>query len=301
MIVRKRYLGWFITSVCLLFMSCSRPLAGFNLVQDGAAVAPARYGFLNTSTKADSYIWDFGDGTRSTEVNPQHSYFLSGRYLVSLTSSKGSKNHVFTQEIFIDAPQSCLVMLETNLGTMTLELFDDTPLHRDNFEKLAEQAYYDGLLFHRVIRNFMVQTGDPESRNAPPDKRLGAGGPDYTLEPEMNGLHYHVRGALAAARLSDDVNPEKESSGSQFYIVHGRPIGVDQLEIIERQKRIRYPQDVMQTYIKEGGAPQLDGEYTVFGRLVSGQEILDKIAASVTDGNDRPRPDVKILKATVIK
>ena len=291
----------FVFIICLLCISCARPLAGFNLVSENKPFAPSIISFQNQSNNSSTFFWDFGDGATSTEQSPSHHYLLSGRYKFKLTAFKGKKKSDWSQEIFIEAPGTCLVYIETSHGNMLVELYENTPQHRDNFERLSESGYYDGLLFHRVIRNFMLQTGDPESRNAGPDRRLGAGGPDYTIPAEPNYSNFHVRGAVAAARLSDDVNPAKNSSGSQFYIVHGRPIDDDQLDIIQKQKRIRYPEKVLNEYKEIGGAPQLDEEYTVFGRIISGNEVIDKIASQVTDSNDRPQSDIKIIKASVIK
>ncbi|MCB0645519.1 MAG: peptidylprolyl isomerase [Saprospiraceae bacterium] len=294
-------LKWFVIIVCLLCISCARPLAGFNVVDDNTTFAPSIINFQNQSDNATIFFWDFGDGNTSTEQSPSHQYLLSGRYQVKLTAVKGKKKSVWSEDIIIEAPGTCLVYLETTLGNMLIELYDNAPKHRDNFERLSETGYYDGLLFHRVIRNFMVQTGDPESKNAGPERRLGAGGPDYTIPAEPNYSNFHVKGAVAAARFDDEVNPEKNSSGSQFYIVHGRPIDADQLDIIQRQKRIRYPEKVLKDYMDIGGAPQLDMEYTVFGRVIQGEEVIDKIAVQVTDSNDRPQKDIKIIKASVIK
>lgn len=180
-------------------------------------------------------------------------------------------------------------LIETEYGTMKVMLYDTAPQHRDNFIKLAEEGYYDGLLFHRVIEGFMIQGGDPDSRDAKPSQILGLGDPGYQLDPEIGAPH--IRGALAAAR---DNNPAKRSSGSQFYIVQGRPVDDAMLDQIEQQKGIRYNEAQRQLYKEEGGAPFLDNDYTVFGELVAGYEVLDKIAAVPTNQQARPQRDIRM-------
>lgn len=183
-------------------------------------------------------------------------------------------------------------IIETDFGTMKAELYNSTPLHRDNFIKLAKDDYYDGLLFHRVMSGFMIQGGDPESRNAPSGQRLGMGGPGYTIPAEIGAPHY--KGTLAAARTGGASNPEKRSSGSQFYIVQGTPQSRANLEMIGQQKNIRYSEAQLEKYEEMGGAPMLDMEYTVFGELVEGFDVIDKIASVRTDGSHRPLEDVKM-------
>ncbi len=192
------------------------------------------------------------------------------------------------------------VEIQTPLGTMIAVLYNCTPLHRDNFIKLANEGYYDGTLFHRIIRNFMIQGGDPDSRNATPDKALGNGGPGYTIPAEFVDTLYHRKGALAAARLGDFVNPKKESSGSQFYIVQGAPVPPEQLTMMAAQSGRTYTQEQKATYAKAGGTPHLDGGYTVFGQIVSGFEVLDKIAAVATKPGDRPVEDLA-MKVRILK
>ncbi|AHF14895.1 peptidylprolyl isomerase [Niabella soli] len=198
------------------------------------------------------------------------------------------------------------VLLETNYGNMVLRLSDLTPLHRDNFIKLVKSKYYNGVLFHRVIKNFMIQSGDPDSRHAPGGKPLGEGGPKYTVPAEFNPELFHRKGALAAAREGDDVNPKQASSGSQFYIVQGKVWtngGLDTLEI-KRLKGRKIPAADRAVYTTVGGTPHLDQHYTVFGQLIKGNDVLDKIAAVPTSkGADKDRPvyDVRIRKATMIR
>lgn len=179
--------------------------------------------------------------------------------------------------------------IETDFGTMKVKLYNSTPKHRDNFIKLANENYYDDLLFHRVINGFMIQGGDPDSKNAPPEKNLGGGGPGYQIDAEIGALH--IKGALAAARTN---NPEKKSSGSQYYIVQGRPQTDAELDVIEMQKKVKYSPEQRELYKTLGGTPQLDNEYTVFGEVVEGIEVVDKIAAVQTAPGDRPVKDVKM-------
>lgn len=243
-----------------------------------------------------------------------------------------------------------IVDLETTMGPIKIKLYDDTPQHRDNFVKLVKEGFYDGVLFHRVINDFMVQTGDPDSKEAQPGQMLGGGDPGYTLPAEIiYPKHYHKYGALAAARTGDNVNPERRSSSSQFYIVTGRKASQMELDrmaeravVGERQELFRklfeqnkdsikamgdrgdreammelrqqmidsveksvparpLPQEMAQDYLSLGGTPHLDNQYTVFGEVVSGMETVEKIQKVETDGNDRPKEDVRIIKATIEK
>lgn len=184
------------------------------------------------------------------------------------------------------------VEIETEFGNMKAELYNSTPLHRDNFIKLVKEEFYKDLLFHRIIQGFMIQGGDPESRGAAPGQRLGTGGPGYTIPAEIGAPHY--KGTLAAARTGGPSNPEKESSGSQFYVVHGNQINDQVLDNMQRSKGITYNEAQRTKYKELGGAISLDMDYTVFGELVSGMDVLDKIAAVQKDGSDRPLQDVKM-------
>ncbi len=188
--------------------------------------------------------------------------------------------------------QDTVVVIETDFGIMKAKLYDSTPAHRDNFIKLAEEDFYDGLLFHRVMSGFMIQGGDPNSRDAPAGSPLGNGGPGYTIPAKIAAPHF--KGTLAAARTPDNVNPNRESSGSQFYIVHGTPLTKATLDGWARQKGITYNEAQVSKYIELGGTPQLDMDYTVFGELIEGFDVLDKIAAVPKDGRDRPLQDVKM-------
>lgn len=188
------------------------------------------------------------------------------------------------------------VQLTTDSGVIVLRLYNQTPLHRDNFLKLVKQHYYDSLVFHRVINNFMIQGGDPNSKNALPKIQLGNGGPGYTIPAELDSTLFHKKGALAAARTGDNENPKKASSGSQFYIVQGKKFtdaGLDSVETF-RLKGRKLPPAHREVYKTVGGTPHLDMGYTVFGEVESGLEVVDKIAAAARDSNNRPLTDIKM-------
>lgn len=241
------------------------------------------------------------------------------------------------------------IKISTSLGDITVRLYDDTPIHRDNFLKLASEGYYNGTLFHRVIRDFMIQGGDPDSKGAPAGKQLGVGGPDYTLQAEIKPHLFHKRGALCAARLGGEVNPNRESSGSQFYIVWGSVYNPSQLKQMEKQMKqnqvavtfnglVSYrKEDIMnmrrnrdraglqamqeqllkeaedickanpagfteeqvQAYTTVGGTPHLDGQYTVFGEVTDGLDVVEKIQGVKTLRGDRPCDDVEVIAMTV--
>jgi len=187
--------------------------------------------------------------------------------------------------------------IETEFGTMKVELYNSTPIHKENFIKLAKEGFYDDLLFHRIIQGFMVQGGDPNSRDAKPGQRLGSGGPGYTLEAEIGAPHF--KGTLAAARQGDAMNPEKRSSGSQFYIIHGGLQTDQNLSSAENRKGIKYNEAQVKRYKEQGGYPILDMDYTVFGEVTVGLDIVDKLAAVAKDQSDRPLEDVK-MKVTIL-
>jgi peptidyl-prolyl cis-trans isomerase B (cyclophilin B) len=198
------------------------------------------------------------------------------------------------------------VELITTQGTIVVRLYDSTPLHRDNFLRLVKSGYYDSVLFHRVIQNFMIQAGDPKSRHAEAGQPLGNGGPAYTIPAEFRQSIFHRRGVLAAAREGDNINPQKASSGSQFYIVQGKTFtdaGLDSVEIV-RLKGRKIPPGQREVYKTIGGTPQLDQNYTVFGEVMKGLDVVDIIAAlptSKAEDKDRPLQDVRILKARLVK
>ncbi len=194
------------------------------------------------------------------------------------------------------------VLLQTSMGDIVIRLSDSTPLHRDNFLKLVKTHYYDSVLFHRVIQNFMIQGGDPDSKAAPSGKPLGNGGPAYRVPAEFRPTLFHKKGVIAAAR---DNNPEKASSGSQFYLTQGKKFtdaGLDSVETYRLKRKI--PIEQREVYKTLGGVPHLDQNYTVFGEVIKGIDVIDKISAVATSkGADRDRPieNVVILKAKLIK
>lgn len=197
--------------------------------------------------------------------------------------------------------QPTKVLFETSMGSFTIMLYDATPLHKENFIKLVKDDYYKDVLFHRIIKNFMVQTGDPDSRTAKPGQLLGNGGPGYTIPAEFRDSLYHKRGAVAAARTGDQVNPQKASSGSQFYIVDGQKWTSAQLKSMENQLGIKFSEEQIQTYTTIGGVPYLDQQYTVFGEVIEGMDVIDQIASQQKDANDRPLQDIKIISTTIVK
>lgn len=242
------------------------------------------------------------------------------------------------------------VRIKTTTGDITVDLYDDTPRHRDNFIKLAREGFYDGTLFHRVIKDFMIQGGAPDSKGAPYGKRLGTGGPGYTIAAEITPEHFHKRGALAAARLGDEINPGRESSGSQFYIVWGEKYTAGQLRQMERQMEMQRMQQAFnnlvsahrkeimdlrrnrdrtglqelqdklaaeaenhvkalgpaisdsqrEAYSTIGGTPHLDGQYTVFGEVTDGLDVVGKIQEAETSAGDRPKEDIAIVSMEVL-
>lgn len=243
------------------------------------------------------------------------------------------------------------VKLETTMGDIVVELYDETPQHRDNFVKLVQEGYYDGVLFHRVIKDFMIQTGDGNSKTAGPDATLGDGDPGYTIPAEfVYPKYFHKRGALTAARTGDQVNPERRSSGSQFYIVTGKIYSSDELKMMTQRLATVKKQDIFRRLVNEnhaqietlqrnqdneglnelqnrliqqteaeaaqspfsltdeqidaytsvGGTPHLDGQYTVFGQVIEGMDVVDKIQNAQTGRMDRPVSDIKIVKATIL-
>lgn len=197
------------------------------------------------------------------------------------------------------------VEMVTDKGTMIIRLSDSTPLHRDNFIRLVKQKYFDSVLFHRVIKNFMIQAGDPNSRHAKKDSVLGDGGPDYTIPAEFRTSLFHHKGVIAAAREGEETNPTKASSGSQFYIVQGKifsDAGLDSVET-NRLKGRKIPEAYRRVYKTIGGAPHLDQNYTIFGEVIQGMNVVDSIADVPTSGKpyDRPINDIRIVKMKLIR
>lgn len=200
------------------------------------------------------------------------------------------------------------VLLETSKGNIRVKLYNDTPIHRDNFLKLVRQGFYDGLLFHRVIPDFMIQAGDSASRHAKEGVLLGDSPEPYTLPAEIHfPAHFHRRGALAAAREGDEKNPQRASSYSQFYIVTGSIFTDDGLDVMQERldstthNTIKLTPKIKEVYRTFGGAPHLDGQYTVFGEVVEGFDVTDLIQWASRDENNRPFDDIRIIKATVVK
>ena len=187
-----------------------------------------------------------------------------------------------------------IVTISTEYGDIKILLYNETPKHRDNFLKLAKEGFFDGLLFHRIIKNFVVQGGDPDSRNAPPDTLLGNGGPGYDIPAEILPQFKHKRGAVGAARESDDVNPERKSSGSQFYIVVGKKFDEAAIQKVEQKYKRKFSKKDRKLYRTIGGTPHLDGNYTVFGEVIEGMDIVDKMSVVPTDTNNRPVKDIKM-------
>ena len=244
------------------------------------------------------------------------------------------------------------VAFETTLGNIVVKLYNETPKHRDNFLKVVNDSVYNGVLFHRVIKDFMIQTGDPSSKTAEAGQQLGAGDLGYTVEAEfVYPQYFHKKGALAAARTGDAVNPERRSSASQFYIVTGKAYSPQQVEMMEQRMGEQKKEDIfsglvrervdsirnmqaagdslgleelqnelialteaeyaknplkftpaqVEAYTTEGGTPHLDGQYTVFGEVVEGMDVVDKIQQAATDPSDRPVEDIKIISAKVVE
>lgn len=293
----KYLFGSFI--LVILLSACTRPVAKFTYNLSGEVI-PSSVIIDNSSTDAEEYIWSIDGIEQSKDFEPTLEFFNSGRHEIMLEAKNGKKSNSTKQEIILKAPELCLIKLETSQGDMIIQLFDDTPLHRDNFLKLANERFYEGTLFHRVIRGFMIQGGDPNSKD-PTSSAMGSGGPGYTIPAEFVDGLYHVKGYLAAARQGDGVNPERKSSGSQFYIVQGKDVDRGTLEMMASRSGLEYNDEVISEYEKLGGTPFLDGQYTVFGKVIKGLEVVDAIADTPTDPRDRPKEDVKILKVIPIQ
>lgn len=200
-----------------------------------------------------------------------------------------------------------VVMMQTTAGNIRIELYNETPLHRDNFVRLVNEHFYDSLLFHRVIKSFMIQAGDPVSRHAQPGVFLGDSTLNYTIPAEIRTPQiYHKRGAVAMAREPDEVNPEQKSSSCQFYIVWGKRFSSQAIERVQERLDtikggIKLTDEMISTYRKTGGTPHLDGTYTIFGEVTEGLDVIERIQAVMTDDDDRPVDDQRILKAIVVE
>ena len=199
------------------------------------------------------------------------------------------------------AQKPTYVLINTTMGKIKVKLYTRTIYHTQNFISLVKKHYYDSLLFHRVIPNFVIQGGDPQSKNAKSGQKLGNGGPGYTIPAEICPEYFHKRGALAMAREGDQINPTRRSSGSQFYIVVGKTYTDQELDILEKRLNTKFTSEQRKVYKTIGGTPFLDGQYTVFGEVVEGMEVVDKIANVKRDKNDRPVEDVRILSMKILK
>lgn len=271
---------------------------------------------------------------------------------MACNSGASAKNDTNMNNTLTPDTASVKVEVETTEGNFTVMLYGDTPKHRDNFVKLAREGYYNGTLFHRIIKDFMVQAGDPDSKNAAPGQALGSGGPNYKIDAEIVfPKHFHKRYALAAARQADQVNPMRQSSGSQFYVVTGTRIDSAQVAQLEQHMKMSRMQkafnelalqhrdsirdmqmrgdraglqalqdslvaqveaqaakdnspamtpEMTEAYTTVGGAPHLDGDYTVFGEVISGFDTVDRIEKADTDGRDRPKNDIRIIGMKVL-
>ena len=227
--------------------------------------------------------------------------FLTSAILSVLLSCGGflfaQDNEQLEEEIMKDP----IVKMHTNYGDIIIKLYNETPQHRDNFLTLVEECFYDSTLFHRVIAGFMIQAGDPDSKNAVPKKQLGAGGPGYTVPAEFRKDLIHKKGALAAARQGDQVNPQKRSSGSQFYIVVGRPWTEDEMIMVQQKTVIKYTDEQKKIYETIGGYPFLDREYTVYGEVIEGLDVVDAISVADTNPADRPLQDIVIESVEIVE
>jgi len=199
------------------------------------------------------------------------------------------------------AGKNVKVVLDTDLGEIEIVLYEKTKEHKENFVKLVKEGFYDGLLFHRIIENFMIQGGDPQSKDAPKEKNLGSGGPGYTIPAEIIPEYYHKKGAISAARTGDNMNPMRRSSGCQFFIVTGKVYSADELSMYEKRLNTKFSEEQKQVYTTIGGTPFLDAQYSVFGEVVRGMDIVEKLEKVKTGAGDRPVEDVKIKSAKIVE
>ncbi len=227
--------------------------------------------------------------------------FLTSFILMVLFIGSGFLLAEDSEQVEEEIMKDPIVKMHTNYGDITIMLYNDTPQHRDNFLKLVEECFYDSTLFHRVIAGFMIQGGDPDSKDSAPKKQLGAGGPGYTVPAEFRKGLIHKKGALAAARQGDQFNPQKRSSGSQFYIVVGRPWTEDELDMVEERRGFEYTDEQREIYKTLGGYPFLDRKYTVYGEVVEGLDIVDAISVVDTNPADRPLQDIIIESVEIVE
>jgi cyclophilin family peptidyl-prolyl cis-trans isomerase len=290
----------FITTILVLsLVSCSKPIAECVYKMEEIRV-PTKVKFSNKSQNAERYEWNFGDGSTSNEVSPKHTYWKSGKHEIELKAIKGNKSSIYKTEIEIESPVICLVEIATNVGNMLITLSDETPNHRENFLEMIDQKVYDGLIFHRVINGFVIQGGDislAKNKQSVDVNRLSK----MTIPSEINEKMVHIKGALAAARMPDDINPEKKSSKTQFYIVHGSSLNENMIKDFYKNKSDLLTDKIKNDYLKYGGSPQLDGEYSIFGQLIEGESVLNKIANVITNDRDQPLEDVKIISIKLVQ
>jgi cyclophilin family peptidyl-prolyl cis-trans isomerase len=204
----------------------------------------------------------------------------------------------FTFLAFNSYAQKNKIKIETEYGNIILMLYDNTPLNTNNMVKVAEEHGYDSTLFHRIIPEFMIQGGDPESKNAKPGQMLGNGGLKYTVPAEINDTNYHKRGAVGVAR---DGNPQKAGSAMQFYLVVGKKFTDADLDMVTQRTGRKFSPEQREVYKTIGGTPHLDGNYTVFGEVIEGMDIVDKIALEPRDRSDRPNKDIRMIHVSVMK
>jgi cyclophilin family peptidyl-prolyl cis-trans isomerase len=234
-------------------------------------------------------------------IHIKNTSIMRKRYLMFLIVSPILLTHLISSSASAqEAQQERIIKIETSLGDMVVKLYNETPLHRDNMIKLINQAFYKNQLFHRVIKGFMIQGGDPNSVGADKGQRLGFGGPGYTVPAEFNPKLIHKKGALAAARKGDADNPERASSGSQFYLVQGKVLTQEEIDILRERGVANITEENAEIYKTLGGTPHLDGAYTVFGEVIEGLDVLDAIASVPTDAYNRPVDDV-IYSISIIK
>jgi cyclophilin family peptidyl-prolyl cis-trans isomerase len=284
----------------ILLSSCAKPMVDF-VAKGGGVQVPAKVRFENTTVSAERFEWDFGNGQTSYEVSPSYRYTASGEYTVTLTAFKNGKKKTIKKQISFTAPEQCLVELSTSLGDITLLLYDATPRHREHFLEMAQNGIIDSTIFHRVINGFMIQGGDlvtkPKSDVESRKKALIFS--QIKLYPELVDTLIHEKGALAAARMPDNVNPQKLSSPTQFYIVHGTTLNESMISK-NLGTNSGLSKELIERYLKNGGSPQLDGEYTIFGKVIYGLDVVDKIANTPTNQDDKPIKDIKIYSLKTI-
>lgn len=280
-----RVLIYFVCAAVLV--SCSRPVAHFTISE--SRQVPVELNFSNSSEKALGYSWYIDGELVSEEEDMKHLFLHSGRYTIRLEATDGKITSDVSKELVLGPPDDCIVWMETSMGNMAFKLLEGTPIHRKNFLSKIESGYYKNKLFHRVIDGFMIQGG-----------RSPEGAETKTIQAEIQSRNVHTRGALAAARMPDAMNPEKASSNVEFYIVQGRKIDEEGLLNMASEKLLDYTDEQISTYLHRGGTPQLDMEYTVFGYLIYGDEVIDRIASSKTDVNDKPIEDILIHDIKVL-